>query len=110
MEEEPRKECNGTNNASAETEGDSVESLTDKFKGKKGGKIKSRRNTAPASTTQGYETIRTQLQKKRASINQNIGHEVELQKGAKRLIRYYQHPYRHTAELLSHLKGRGGYS
>ena len=75
----------GTSNAPAEN--DSVEPINDKFKEKKGGKIKSRRNTAPASS-QGYQTIRTQLQNKRASINKTIGHEVELKKGASRLIRY----------------------
>ena len=75
----------GTNNASIEK--DSVEPISDKLKEKKGGKIKSRRNTAPASS-QGYATIRTQLQNKRASINKTIGHEVELKKGASRLIRY----------------------
>ena len=78
------------NDASAE---DSVEQITDKFKAKKGGKIKSRRNTAPAAS-QGYETLRTQLQHKRASINKTIGHEVELKKGARRLIRYYFNVYR----------------
>ena len=83
------EERSGTNDASAEPEEDSVEPITDKFKGKKGGKIKSRRNTAPA-TSQGYQTIRTQLQHKRASINKTIGHEVELKKGASRLIRYSQ--------------------
>lgn len=83
-------ERNGNSDATAELEEDS---LPDKFQGKKGGKIKPRRNTAPPSS-QGYETIRTQLQKKRATINQNIGHEVELKKGAKRLIRYsYQYAY-----------------
>ena len=75
-----------TKDVPAEAE-DSAEPLADQIQGKKGGKIKSRRNTAPAST-QGYETIRTQFQKKRASINQTIGHEVEVKKGAKRLIRY----------------------
>ena len=75
----------GTNSVSIEK--DSVEPISDKLKEKKGGKIKSRRNTAPASS-QGYATIRTQLQNKRASINKTIGHEVELKKGASRLIRY----------------------
>ena len=80
------EERGGTNDPSAEPEEDSVEPIADKFKEKKGGKIKSRRNTAPAST-EGYQTIRTQLQNKRASINKTIGHEVELKKGANRLIR-----------------------
>ena len=66
---------------------DGTEGLDDKFQGKKGGKIKGRRSTAPASS-HGYQTIRTQLQNKRATINETIGHEVELKKGAKRLIRY----------------------
>ena len=77
-------ERNGKHDVTAEPGEDFVDSLP---KGKKGGKIKSRRNTAPASS-QGYETIRTQLQKQRVAINQTIGHEVELKKGAKRLIRY----------------------
>jgi len=80
-------ERNGTSDKPTEFGEDSVESLTDKFQGKKGGKIKGRRYTAPASTD-GSLTIRSQLQKKRVTINQTIGHEVELKKGAKRLIRY----------------------
>lgn len=81
------EERNGTKDTSAEPEETSVGSLAGKTQGKKGDKIKSRRNTAPAKS-QGYETLRTQLQKKRTTINQTIGHEVELKKGAKRLIRY----------------------
>lgn len=91
------EERNGKHDVTAEPE-DLVDSLP---QGKKGKKIKSRRNTAPAST-QGYETIRTQLQKQRAAINQTIGHEVELKKGAKRLIRY-SYIYTHT----SYIKGVG---
>lgn len=78
--EEERKDV------TADPEEDTVESLTNKFRGGKT-KTKARRNTAPASSL-GHMTIRSELQKKRASINQTIGHEVELKKGAKRLIRY----------------------
>lgn len=88
-----------------EQDEDTLGSAVDQFQNKKGKKI-GRRYTAPAKTEvgwsaqdayiskiqtllfpQGHETIRTHLQKKRASINQNIGHEFELKKGANRLIR-----------------------